>query len=48
MKKTLAILLAAALLLTLAACIGKQKTLTEEEIAQIHETEHQLRDHMAL
>ena len=46
MKKTLSILLAAALLLTLTACSGKQKTLTDEEITQIHETEQQLRNQL--
>lgn len=44
MKKLLAILVIASMLLALAACAPKTKTLTEEELAQIHRTEQELRD----
>ena len=44
MKRIFYLLLALAMVLSLSACGGKPKTLTEEELAEIHRTEQELRE----
>ena len=46
MKKLSAVLCALAVCLSLTACGGKPKTLTEEELAEIHRTEQALRERL--